>query len=127
MEENLMSMKEEKAREYVDQKVKDKNLYPLVGFCRRKQLTTFKSSELEKSFKAGWDAGAEWQKERDMLMSDCRNFGECYELGKKDMKEQMMDKACEWLEDNLLSYWQQCVTDPEEFIKEFRKAMEEEK
>lgn len=57
----------------------------------------------------------------------CRNFGECYELGKKDMKEQMMDKACEWLEDNLLSYWQQCVTDPEEFIKEFHKAMEEEK
>ena len=42
-----------------------------------------------KAFKAG----ANWQKEkdtRDMIMSDCSYFQNCYELGKKDMKEQMM-------------------------------------
>lgn len=41
-------------------------------------------------------AGAKWQAEqdtRDMLMSDNRHFNKVYELGKKDMKEQMMKEA----------------------------------
>ena len=50
---------------------------------------------------------------------------EAYRIGFEDGVCDVIDKACEWLEDNLLSYWQQCATDPEEFIKEFRKAMEE--
>ena len=57
----------------------------------------------------GWDwttqditeafiAGAKLQKEqdtRDMFMSDNRHFDKVYELGKKDMKEQMMKDAVE--------------------------------
>lgn len=41
-------------------------------------------------------AGAKWQKEqdnRDMFMSDNRHFNKVYELGKKDMKEQMLKGA----------------------------------
>jgi len=41
---------------------------------------------------------AQWQKEqdtRDMYMSDNRHFQKVYELGKKDMKEQMMKEAVE--------------------------------
>ena len=41
-------------------------------------------------------AGANWQKEkdvRDLFMSDNRNFKKCYELGKADMKQQMMKDA----------------------------------
>ena len=43
-------------------------------------------------------AGAKWQAEqdtRDMYMSDNRHFQKVYELGKKDMKEQMMKEAVE--------------------------------
>ena len=50
------------------------------------------------SRKKGFIAGAEWQKERDirdMYMSDNRHFQKVYELGKKDMKEQMMKEAVE--------------------------------
>ena len=46
----------------------------------------------------GGYAGAEWQKEkdtRDMYMSDNRHFQKVYELGKKEMKEEMMEKAVE--------------------------------
>lgn len=41
-------------------------------------------------------AGAKWQAEkdaRDMYMSDNRHFEKVYQLGKKDMKEQMMKDA----------------------------------
>ena len=41
---------------------------------------------------------AKWQKEQDtreMIMSDGSYFQKCYELGKKDMKEQMMKEAVE--------------------------------
>lgn len=41
-------------------------------------------------------AGAKWQAEkdaRDMYMSDNRHFEKVYQLGKKDMKEQMMKEA----------------------------------
>lgn len=43
-------------------------------------------------------AGAEWQEEQDtreMIMSDGSYFQKCYELGKKDIKEQMMKEAVE--------------------------------
>lgn len=33
--------------------------------------------------------------DRDLLMSDNRNFDKCYELGKKDMKEEMMTAAAD--------------------------------
>lgn len=44
----------------------------------------------------GFIAGAKWQKEqetREMIMSDGSYFQKCYELGKKDMKEQMIEGA----------------------------------
>lgn len=43
-------------------------------------------------------AGAEWQAEkdaRDMYMSDNRHYEKVYQLGKKDMKEQMLKDAVE--------------------------------
>lgn len=43
-------------------------------------------------------AGAEWQKEQDtreMIMSDGSYFQKCYELGKKDMKKEMLEDAIE--------------------------------
>ena len=43
-------------------------------------------------------AGAEWQKEQDtreMIMSDGSYFQKCYELGKKDMKKEMLEDAVE--------------------------------
>ena len=43
-------------------------------------------------------AGAKWQKwqeTREMVMSDGSYFQKCYELGKKDMREQMMKNAVE--------------------------------
>ena len=46
--------------------------------------------------RAAFIAGAKWQAEqdtRDMFMSDNRHFEKVYELGKKDMKEQMMKGA----------------------------------
>lgn len=46
----------------------------------------------------GFIAGAKWQKEqetREMIMSDGSYFQKCYELGKKDMKEQMIEGAVE--------------------------------
>lgn len=42
----------------------------------------------------------------------------------KQGKREMLDKACEWLENNLLNYWQQINTDSSKFIEDFRKAME---
>lgn len=44
-------------------------------------------------------AGAEWQKKQDI------------------------DKACEWLEEHLLDYWQQSVTDSANFINDFRSEL----
>ena len=35
----------------------------------------------------------------------------------------LIEKACEWLEEHLQEYWSQKITDPEQFIEEFRKAM----
>ncbi len=48
------------------------------------------------AIKAAFKAGANWQKDedtRDMFMSDNRNFKKVYDIGKKDMKEQMMKDA----------------------------------
>lgn len=55
------------------------------------------TSEVEKAFKAG----AEWQ------------------------KEQIIDKACEWLEEHLLDFWSQRITNTDYFIEDFKQAMEE--
>ena len=48
---------------------------------------------------AAFIAGAKWQEEQDtreMIKSDGGSFRKCYELGKKDIKEQMMKEAMEF-------------------------------
>lgn len=53
---------------------------------------------LRMAYMLGLNAGTEWQAEkdtRDMYMSDTRNLQKVYELGKKDMKEQMLKDAVE--------------------------------
>lgn len=45
--------------------------------------------------------------------------------GAEWQKEQLIDKACKWLEEHLLDYWQQSVTDSTNFVNDFHKAMEE--
>lgn len=36
-----------------------------------------------------------------------------------------IEKAAAWLDENLLNYWQQVNTNAENFIEDFKKAMEE--
>jgi hypothetical protein len=36
-----------------------------------------------------------------------------------------LNEVCEWLEEHLIDYWSQKVTEPTEFINELKKAMEE--
>lgn len=55
----------------------------------------------------------------------CSAFGIGYLEGADWADHTMIDKACEWLKDNLLDYWQQKVTNEEYFIENFRNAMEE--
>lgn len=40
-------------------------------------------------------------------------------------KNKLLEKACEWLEDNLASFWQCKFYDEIVFINDFKKAMEE--
>lgn len=77
----------------------------------------------------GWDdlvglfkEGVKWADENP----DGKMF--LYVLGKgvKQGKREMLDKTCEWLENNLLNYWQQANTDSSKFIEDFRKAMSNE-
>ena len=56
-----------------------------------------------------------------------RNREECCVAACQEMAEwkeqQMIDKACEWLEDNLASFWQCKLYDDIAFIDDFKKAM----
>lgn len=59
------------------------------------KVINFSGQDIKEAF----IAGAEWQKEqdtRDMCMSDNRQFEKVYELGKKDMKKQMMEEMPKW-------------------------------
>ena len=45
-------------------------------------------------------------------------------------EQQMIEKACEWLEDNANEYldwydWEQCRVNKDELLHDFREAMEE--
>lgn len=40
-------------------------------------------------------------------------------------EQQMIEKACEWLNDNLASFWQCKLYDDITFIDDFKKVMEE--
>lgn len=54
------------------------------------------SLDIKPQVKEDFIAGAEWQAEkdaRDMYMSDNRHYEKVYQLGKKDMKKQMMQDA----------------------------------
>ena len=47
------------------------------------------------------------------------------EKGVKQGKRELIDRACEWLRDNLHHYWGSISADPHNFLFDFRKAMEE--
>ena len=68
----------------------------------------------------------------DELEEAAYQFGNCFEShfelasmsfikGAKWQKEQMIDKACEWLEEHLLDFWSQKITNTDYFIEEFKK------
>lgn len=59
--------------------------------------------------------------ERKCSFKETTMYG--WELGYKDA----IDKSCEWLADNLLHYWGQINANyTDEFIDNFKKAMEDE-
>ena len=45
--------------------------------------------------------------------------------GAKWADKTMIDKTCEWLEENLIYYWGQVCSDDSDFVETFRKEMEE--
>ena len=47
------------------------------------------------------------------------------EKGVKQGKREAINRACEWLNDNLHHYWGSISADPHNFLFDFRKAMEE--
>jgi hypothetical protein len=48
-----------------------------------------------------------------------------FEKGAKYADRTMIDKACKWLEENLLNYWSQInANNTDDFIENFRKIME---
>jgi len=62
------------------------------------RLTYPNDEDLRVAYMLGLNAGAKWQVEqdtRDMFMSDNRHFNKVYELGKNDMKEEMLNDAVE--------------------------------
>ena len=76
--------------------------------------------------------GAQWQKERNAI--EVKEVDEEYngkamlhvlEKGVKQGKRELIDRACEWLRDNLHHYWGSISADPHNFLFDFRKAMEE--
>ena len=40
-------------------------------------------------------------------------------------KDIFIDNACEWLEEHLLDFWSQRITNTDYFIEEFKQAMEQ--
>ena len=107
-------------------------------FCPRDYEKGFRSGvewykeQLEKNRLAACDNQTEEEAEREQEFvsnhieknSCIPTFSDAIEYGMKLGKEQMIDKACEWLEEHLSDYWSQRVADPAEFINEFRKIIE---
>lgn len=38
-------------------------------------------------------------------------------------REELIDKACEWLEEHLLNFWSQKITNTDYFIEDFKQAI----
>lgn len=93
-EEEDMSKKEEKARQYSNQKVKEKDLYPSYSANTKRRLTTFDAYELEDAFEAGWDAAIEealkWIKE-NIGFSECNDGSMEWYVDFGDTEEMLED------------------------------------
>lgn len=50
---------------------------------------------------------------------------ETFKTGAEWQKQHLIEKACEWLEEHLLDFWSQIITNTDYFIEEFKQAMEE--
>jgi len=61
----------------------------------------------------------------DNQYSHPESFRWGFERGVEWADKTMIEKACDWLDNNLLKYWGQRTTDPTDFINDFKKAMEE--
>lgn len=48
-----------------------------------------------------------------------------FKAGAKWQKKQTIDKVCEWLEEHLINFWSQRITNTDYFIEEFKQAMEQ--
>ena len=59
----------------------------------------------------------------------CGSIGEqarhAFKTGAQWQKKQLIEKACEYLEENLLDFWSQKITNTDYFIEDFKQAMEE--
>ena len=46
-----------------------------------------------------------------------------FKAGAQWQKKQTINKACEWLEEHLLGFWSQKITNTDYFIEDFKQAM----
>lgn len=66
----------------------------------------------------------ELAKEKPFLNTEMGQY--VFQLGFEHGYKFTIDKACEWLENNLINYWSQCnANNTKDFISDFKKAMEE--
>ena len=90
----------------------------------------FTGDEVQCAFEAGWDAGKQENEHLVWQISEA-NFEKGKEIGKKEI----IEKACQWLEDNLVQCWIEDFLyvqfkhhehqEKENVLANFRKAMEE--
>lgn len=48
----------------------------------------------------------------------------CHDVGYREGWDDAVEKAVRWLYDNLYDYWSQKITDPTDFIKNFKADMD---
>lgn len=78
--------------------------------------------DIENAFKAGFKLGLK-AKDVNEIIKTAEDHA--YFAGSENTRGKLIDKACEWLDDNLHYYWGSISADPHNFLFDFRKAMEE--
>ena len=73
--------------------------------------------EIAEDVQDAFEQGAEWADANP----NKDNMATAYKAG----EVATIDKACEWLEEHLLDFWSQKITNTDYFIEEFKKAMKE--
>lgn len=78
--------------------------------------------DIEDAYKAGFELGLK-AKDVNEIIKTAEDHA--YFAGSENTREKLIDKACEWLDNNLHHYWGSISADPHNFLFDFRKAMEE--